>query len=373
MKAYLWFSLRRRWLSKSSLIILILSFMVSFALLMVDQWLSQQEIVTIKWPDHLFEHLEPAQTIKFVHEEAMINITYQEPSHYIIHPHLTNLPNQTISAMLSYAHQRYILDTFTEDDQMKVVLMLEPNIEHHSPTSSLLSVAIISFLYFTLLGFSSIMSTEILSEKHSQALLMILSSMSKREYFNMKLIQSGVNILMQCILVIGGSISAFWIRYSLDQGSGLLLYIYEQGWISFKFDSFASLIELFKSNTQWSISIIFGFLSFSIGLVSCMLILLWLSLKAQKSEDLAMIQTPFYILVVLMYYASLWIGELQGLNQTLSPYLMHIPILSMIFHPLQLSMNNVSVFHSISSILISSIGLVLILKHSKLSFNHQIL
>jgi hypothetical protein len=373
MKAYLWFSLKRRWLSKSSLIIFSLSFMVSFALLMVDQWLPQKDIVTIKWPNHLFDHLEPTQTIKFVHEEGMINISFQEPSHYIIHPHSTNLPNQTISTMLRYAHQRYILDSFSEDDQIKVVSMLEPNIEHQTPTSSILSIAIISFLYFTLLGFSSTMSTEILSEKHSQALLMILSSMTKHEYFNMKLIQSGINILMQCVLVIGGCFSALWIRQSLDQGRGLLLYVYEQGWIPLKLDSFNNTIELLTSNTQWSISIIFGFLSFVVGLISCMLILLWLSLKAQKSEDLAMIQTPFYILVVLMYYASLYISELQGLNQALSTYLVHIPILSMIFHPLQLSMNNVAIVHSILSILIALGCLLMLFKHSRLSFNHQIL
>lgn len=373
MKTYLWFSVKRRWLSKSSLIIFSLSFLVSFALLMVDQWLPQQDIITIQWPNHLFDHLEPTQTIKFVQEEAMINITYYEPSHYVIHSHSTNLPNQTISSMLSYAHQRYILDSFSEDDQLKIVSMLEPSIEHQSPSSSMLSIAIISFLYFTLLGFSSTMSTEILSEKHSQALLMILSSMSKKEYFNMKLIQSGINVLMQCLLVISGSGIAFWIRNTLDQGRGLFTFVYEQGWLSVKIESFKTLFELLTSNAQWSISIILGLVSFSIGLVSCMLILLWLSLKAQKSEDLTMIQTPFYILVVLMYYASLWIGELQGLNQALSPWLVQIPIFSMIFHPLQLSMNNHSLFSSFSSILISTTVLILLMKHSKHSFYNQIL
>jgi hypothetical protein len=373
MKAYLWFSIKRRWLSKSSIIIFSLSFLVSFALLMVDQWLPQKDVITIQWPSHLYNHLEPTQTIKFVQEEAMINITYYEPSHYIIHAHSTNLPNQTISSMLSYAHQRYVLDSFSEDDQLKVVSMLEPTIEHQSPSSSIMSIAIISFLYFTLLGFSSTMSTEILSEKHSQALLMILSSMSKQEYFNMKLIQSGINIVTQCLLVLSGTGFVFWIRNVLDQGRGLFIFIYEQGWLSVKIESFKSLFELLTSNAQWSLSIILGLTSFSVGLVSCMLILLWLSLKAQKSEDIAMIQTPFYILVVLMYYVSLWIGELQGLNQALSPWLMQIPIFSMIFHPLQLSMNNHSLLASLSSILISTMVLILLMKHSKYSFYKQIL
>jgi hypothetical protein len=373
MNAYLRFCLKRRWLAKSTLIIFSLSFIVSIAILMVDQWLPQQDIITIKWPSHLFEHLESTETIKFVENDAMINITFVEPSHYIIQTHSTNLPNQTISAMIMYAHQRYILDTFSEDDQNKVVLMLEPVIEHQGPTSSILSIALISFLYFTLLGFSSTMSSDILSEKHSQALLMILSSYTKDEYFNMKLIQSGLNIMIQCFLVFSGTIAAFLIRNHLDHGRELLVYMYEHGWIPIRFESFNDVIELLTGKAQWSYSIIFGGLSFFIGLVSCMLILLWLSLKAQKSEDIAMIQTPFYLLVVLMYYASLWIGELQGLNQSLSPWLMHVPILSMIFHPLQLSMNNQPIILSTLSILIGFGGLILLFKASKKSFHTQIL
>lgn len=373
MNAYLRFCLKRRWLSKSSCIIFGISFLVSIALLTVDQWLPQQDIITIKWPQHLFEHLESTQTIKFVEGEAMIQVTFIEPAHYIIHAHSTNLPNQTISSMIMFAHQRYILDSFSEDDQNKVVLMLEPTIEHQSPSSSIFSIALISFLYFTLLGFSSTMSNDILSEKHSQALLMILSSYSKNEYFNMKLIQSGLNILIQCLLVLSGVVGSYFIRNHLDQGKGFFTYIYEHGWIPIKLESFKQGFELIASQGQWSYSIILGGLSFIIGLVSCILILLWLSLKAQKSEDIAMIQTPFYLIVVLMFYASLWIGELQGLNQTLSPWLMQIPILSMIFHPLQLSINNQPLFLSITSILIAMGCLIMLLKVSKKSFHTQIL
>jgi hypothetical protein len=373
MNAYLRFCLKRRWLAKSSCIIFGISFLVSIALLTVDKWLPQQDIITIKWPQHLFEHLESTETIRFVEDDAMINITFIEPSHYIIHTHSTNLPNQTISAMIMFAHQRFILDSFSEDDQNKVVLMLEPTIEHQSPSSSILSIALISFLYFTLLGFSSTMSSDILSEKHSQALLMILSSYSKNEYFNMKLIQSGLNILIQCFLGLSGVVSSYYIRNHIDQGKGFFLYIYEHGWISIKLESFQQGFELLTSQGQWSYSIILGGLSFIIGLVSCMLILLWLSLKAQKSEDIAMIQTPFYLLVVLMFYASLWIGELQGLNQALSPWLIQIPILSMIFHPLQLSMNNQPLHLSILSISFAMGCLIMLFKASKKSFNSQIL
>jgi len=371
MKSYLWFSIKRRWLSIGSIILLGLSFSITSTLIWVDQWLPHHEVVSILWPSHLKEHLEEHESIQFVDEEADINVIYEAPSHYVIEPHTTNFPSETLVSMIKYAHQRYMLDTFSLENQVKIVMMLEPQIEQENVSSSLLSIIVISFLYFTLLGFISNLSTDVLSEKHSQALMMILSTMSKKRYFNMKLLQSLINITFQIGLVMLGTVSAIGIRSSFDEGSKLLRYIYEQGWINHHFDSINSIIQLFFKEASMSMSLVFSGLSFFIGLLTCMLILLWFSLKATKSEELAMIQTPFYILIVIMYYASLWISEMQGLNQSLGSILLHVPILSMIFHPLQLSMYTIPWWNSLLSIIVGSFFLYWIYLRSYRSFYRQ--
>lgn len=371
MKSYLWFSIKRRWLSIGSIILLGLSFSITSALIWVDQWLPHHEVVSIQWPSHLKEHLEEHESIQFVDEEADINVIYEAPSHYVIEPHTTNFPSDTLVSMIKYAHQRYVLDTFSLENQVKIVMMLEPSIEQESISSSLLSIVVISFLYFTLLGFISNLSTDVLSEKHSQALMMILSTMNKKRYFNMKLLQSFINIVFQIGLVMIGLVSAIGIRVSFDEGRQLLRYVYEQGWLNHHFDTINSIIQLFFKETSMSLSLLFSGLSFFIGLLTCMLILLWLSMKATKSEELAMIQTPFYILIVIMYYASLWISEMQGLNQSLGSILLHVPILSMIFHPLQLSMYTIPWWNSLTSILVGTGFLYWIYLRSYRSFYRQ--
>ncbi|MCD8574086.1 MAG: hypothetical protein LRY28_00995 [Erysipelotrichaceae bacterium] len=371
MKSYLWFSIQRRWISMGSLILLSLSFSITSVLMWVDHWLPHDEVVSIQWPSHLKEHLEEHESIRFVDEEADISIIYEAPSRYVIQPHKTNLPSDTLESMIRFAHQRSMLDTFSLENQIKIVMMLEPVIEQERGSSSLLSIIIISFLYFTLLGFISNLSTDVLSEKHSQALMMILSTMSKKRYFNMKLLQSLINIVFQIGLVLIGFISAVGIRVLFDQGRELLRYVYEQGWIQHRFESIISIIQLLINETSMSLSLVFSALSFFIGLLTCMLILLWLSVKATKSEELAMIQTPFYILIVIMYYASLWISEMQGLNENFGSILLHVPILSMIFHPLQLSMYAIPWWSSLVSIVVGSGFLYWIYLRSYHSFNTQ--
>lgn len=372
MKAYLWFSLKRRWLSKSALIILALSFFVIIALVTVDFWLSSHEVVTIQWPSHLFEYLEDYDSFLFTEQDSMIHVEYIEPSTYIIHPHQTNVSNQTLVALVKYAHQRYILDTFKEEDQMKIVMMLEPTIQYNQSSSSIGSIMIISFLYFSLLGFSSNMSSDILSEKHSQALLMLLNSMTRKEYFKMKIIQNIINIFAQFALILLGVVSALWIRQGIDQGRGLLSFLYEQGWVNMRFDSFYSILNIILASYQGSISIVLGFISFFIGLFTCMLLLVWISFKAQKSEDLVMIQTPFYITVVLMYYVSLWIGEFAAISQSISPWLTLTPIMSMIFHPFQLSVKEVPLWLSILSIFIAFGVMISVKVHAEKAFIKEI-
>lgn len=373
MNAYLWFSLKRRWLAKSSLLIFSLSLLITSALLTVDKWLSPHDVVTIEWPSHLFAHLEQFDGIVFTQNASHIKVEYIEPNTYIIHPHRTNMPNTSISNIIQYAHKRYVLDKFSADMQSNIVKMLEPVIEYENSSTSIASIMMISFLYFALLGFSSNMSSDILGEKHSQALLMILNSMSRKEYFKMKLLQNSINIVVQFILVASGVCLAVWFRSMFDNGTALLSFVYEQGWIAIRIESFNAIADLIFGSLQASLSFVLGSMSFIIGLFTCMLVLLWLSLKAQKSEDLAMIQTPFYICIVLMYYVSLWIGEFSLLNDTISPWLTLLPIMSMIFHPFQLSMNDVPLWLSLSSIGLAVVMLYWVKSKATAAFFKEIL
>jgi len=371
MISYLLFSLKRRWMSRSSIIVFGLSFLVAMGLLFVDVWFTQNKTVTIQWPSHLSTHLEEFKSFDFISDKAMIKVTYNEPSHYTIHDHKTNVSKDTLVNLITYAHQRYVLDSFNEQDQMKIVMMLEPTIDSINPSHAMLPLMFISFLYFTLLGFSSNLSSDILSEKHSQALIMILSTMNRRRYFSMKIYQSILNIVIQSGLIIMAMGIVLFLRNNLDSGTGLLTFLYEQQWLPVKLTSFEEIITLIFNEVQISFSFAFASMSFLIGLMTCMLLLLLLSLNAQRSEDLASIQTPYYILIVLLYYGSLWISELPGLNQRISPWIIHLPIISMIFHPLQLMMHDVSVFASLFSLILGSIMLIFTYKTSLKSFEKK--
>lgn len=372
MMTYLLFSLKRRWFSFGSLIIFGLGFFITLALVFLDMWFIQNQVVTIKWPTHLNTHLEEYDYFEFVEEDAMINISFTQPSNYTIHPHTTNVSSATLTSLITYAHQRYILDQFDNETQNQIVVMLEPMIEtSQSSSSSVFPIMIISFLYFTLLGFSSNLSSDILSEKHSQALLMILSTLKRKDYFLMKVYQSWINIFVQSILVSSSILLAILLRTHVDQGKGLLSFLYEHQWIPIRLESFSQVIQVITDNTHFSLSVLFAGISFVIGLMTCMLFLLWMSLKAQRSEELASIQTPYYILIVLMYYVSLWINEFQGFSQSISSWIIHVPILSMIFHPLQLATNSIPIHISVLSILIAVSLLIFIFKGSYHAFHAQ--
>lgn len=372
MMTYLLFSLKRRWFSFGSLIIFGLGFFITLALVFLDMWFIQNQVVTIKWPPHLNTHLEDYDYFEFVDEDAMINISFTQPSHYTIHPHTTNVSSATLTSLITYAHQRYILDQFDNETQNQIVVMLEPMIEtSQTSPSSVFPIMLISFLYFTLLGFSSNLSSDILSEKHSQALLMILSTLKRKGYFLMKVYQSWINIFIQSTLVSSSILLALLLRTHVDQGKGLLSFLYEHQWIPIRFESFSQVIQIITDNTHFSLSVLFAGISFVIGLMTCMLFLLWMSLKAQRSEELASIQTPYYILIVLMYYVSLWINEFQGFSQSISSWIIHVPVLSMIFHPLQLATNSIPIQVSVLSILIALILLIFTLKGSYHAFKTQ--
>lgn len=147
--------------------------------------------------------------------------------------------------------------------------------------------------------------------------------------------------------------------------------MYEHQWIPIRLESFSQVIQVITDNTHFSLSVLFAGISFVIGLMTCMLFLLWMSLKAQRSEELASIQTPYYILIVLMYYVSLWINEFQGFSQSISSWIIHVPVLSMIFHPLQLATNSIPIQVSVLSILIALILLIFTLKGSYHAFKTQ--
>lgn len=371
MMTYLLFSLKRRWITWGSFVIFGLAFTITLVLVFMDVWFFQNQTVTIQWPTHLKGNLEAYEFFEFIEEDAMINISFTPPSNYIIHPHTTNVSAATLTSLITYAHQRHALEQFSSETQNQIVVMLEPVIETSQSSPSVFPIMIISFLYFTLLGFSSNLSTDVLSEKHSQALLMILSTLKRKDYFLMKVYLSWINILIQSVLVSSSIIFAILFRSNHDQGRGILSFLYEQQWIPSKFETFSEILQMVTQNAQFSLSVGFAGLSFVIGLMTCMLFLLWMSLKAQRSEELASIQTPFYIVIVLMYYISLWINELQGLSQSVSPWIIQLPVLSMIFHPLQLATKPVPIEFSILSIMIAFCFLLFTFKGSYYAFKTQ--
>ena len=110
-------------------------------------------------------------------------------------------------------------------------------------TKQNLMFMIITSIYFMMLSYSSVIANEVVYEKTSKILELILTSVSAKTHFISKMLIGWLTIMIQTLLT--GGIIALWIliRNSYDGGFGLLAFGNRIGILPMKFLSFSKLLS----------------------------------------------------------------------------------------------------------------------------------
>ena len=218
----------------------------------------------------------------------------------------------------------------------------------------------ITAIYFMMLSYSAMIANEVVHEKTSRVLELILTSVSTRVHLLSKMMISWLTILIQLGIVTGFTVLIGILRFIHDYGEGMISFLVKIGLLENQFKNFASFFYIYSIDQKSIINIAWAILFLFVGILFVQLILVILSSYVRSVEESASIQGPFYFFLLFVYYFVLSINTPEQLNNGIGWIGSFLPFFSMLLMPARLIMGSVSFLEKIVSLLIATITLTLV-------------
>ena len=380
MKTLLKFSFKRRFLNKMTLFLQIMFIAIITLIFYFDK---VSDLFNLEFNQPIPIYIEPSL------RKLIINETEWESKGFVLS---TNKDSINISKVKEVYTISLVEDMFT---QSKIYELLLDNHQKRKENSSNPSVykwledyqkievnfleykqeenqfkhqLIILFLtsiYFMLLNFIAVNSNEIIMEKTSHMIPIILTHVKIRTHFLSKLIIGFSSVLFQIISSLGVVGLIAYSRYQLDRGEGLIKLLVK--FLPFKLDT-VSLDDILKLlDISWNdfYQVLLGIVFILIGILIIQILILILSSKVKTMEEAASIQGPFYLILLIIYYLALSLNTTQSLSSGFGYILSYIPVFSMLIMPMRLLTQHVMPIEIMTSLLFSFtlISLIFILMY----------
>lgn len=373
MRTLLKFALKRRFFNKISLSLQALFILIVFGLLYVDKlsaWLGLDihEPYQITFSnnidiDKIDGDLWENQGFQLVKDKADIYIDFDALT-YRVEGVSDVILKQRIQAILLIQHKQNILKTSQEsvhawlEDYENIQVHFEEIEVEQTSFKSQLALVFLTGLYFMLLNFIAVNSGEIIMEKTTHIMPLILSSVSTRAHFISKLILGMFSVMFQIvssIMIVG---LGLYLRYRNDRFRGLIQAASKYLALpEFEFELLFKLLDFnFRDLQRLGLALMFML----VGIFIVQLLILVLASQVKNAEEASAIQGPFYLVLLLIYYLSLSIQSPASLSHGLGYHLSFIPVLSMLMMPIRIFTQDL-VFVEILSSLTISIALIILL------------
>lgn len=374
MKTLLKFAFKRRFLNKMTIILQVLFILIVCTVFYMDKIseffnLDFHQPIEIKIENTLRKEIKnedewKSQGFVFTNNSDSIEITKVNKVYQISNVQELSI-QQRIYDLLLRNHKRSLENENNLDWLEKYNTIHVEFIDSKLDENTFKQQIIILFLtsiYFMMLNFIAVNSNEIIMEKTSHMIPIILSSVKIRIHFLTKLIIGFCSVLFQIISSIGIVGIIGFLRYKLDQGQGLIRLILK--FLPIQIDDF-NITELFKLldfKTSDFYLVLLGLLFILLGIFLIQICILILSSKVKTMEEAASIQGPFYLILLIIYYLALSLNTTHALSSGLGYILSFVPIFSMLIMPMRLLTSHVMPIELVVSILftIALISLIFI-------------
>ena len=374
MRTLLKFALKRRFFNKLSLSLQALFILVVFGLLYVDKlsaWIGldlhqpyQVAFSSDMNRDKIDVDLWANQGFELVKDKADILIELNEEG-YDVKGVNDVILKQRIQAILLIQHKQNVLKTSQEnvhawlEEYENIQVHFEEIEVEQTSFKAQLALVFLTGLYFMLLNFIAVNSGEIIMEKTTHIMPLILSSVSTRAHFVSKLILGMFSVMFQIvssILIVG---LGLYLRFRDDRFRGLIQAASK--YLALPEFEFELLLKLFDFRFEDLQRLSLALLFMLVGIFIVQLLILVLASQVKNAEEAAAIQGPFYLVLLLIYYLSLSIQSPASLSHGLGYQLSFVPVLSMLMMPIRIFTQDLVFVEILSSLTISFALIILLL------------
>lgn len=398
MKAMIKFSLKRRFANSSTIILNVMLFVMIGAVFFSDHILDMINPDMLK-PSVVYVENVDEKLLNKLNEIEQETFTFKkktdksklDSSHYFLSLKDTFVLTSfyevdtpvklALEQMLTGVKQQMILEEQLDNSNLlleyETPVEVKTKIKHKSvdvssDKKSLITMVLTS-IYFMMLSFAGGVANEVINEKATKTLELILTSISARTHFLSKMLAGWLMIFIQCISTLSYIVFWFMIRNSYDHGSGLMIMCNKLGLIDGDIKSFAALFHSFKFTSSFFTLVLLILLFLFMGILFVQVILVVVSSFITSVEEASNIQAPFYFVLVCVYYLSISINTPYHMSEGIGYYLSFLPFFSMLFMPSRLLLMKVNIYEIIFALLINIISIYFVIKYGSKAYEKGVL
>lgn len=376
MRHIIEFSLNRRFKNKITIfmhvmIIVILSILV-FGDLVIDMIFedSNQKII-IYYPEEEIETFKYANTdeddfeFKKGYDKKHINILKEDI--WIIESEysLDAFVSLNIHSKLSEIITNNWFMTMNDESQNMIMQNISPEISERTLSETVvsrdkinMSMFMVTGIYFAMLSFCTMIANEVVYEKTSRVLELILTSVTTTTHYYSKMITAWITIIIQISTMILEASLVLLLRQLYDEGHGILKLLFKYGLIETNSETFSIFIKDLGIDSNIIIILLVSLVYMLLGMILIQMIMVCLSSFVNSIEESSSLQAPVYIILLAVYYLALALNSPSKLSAGLGYTLSLTPLFSMLFMPMRLLLMKVNIYEIILGVVLSVVTLI---------------
>ena len=387
MQVLIAFSLKRRFLNASTLLLNVLLALIITAAFFADEivnfinpslfdeqkvYLQVDEVVSealmqMGMEGIVFETTDKSAA-EIIEEDAKAYVLTHEENYQLITKYPIDETTQLLfNEILTSVHQNLALSEVLQEEAL-AYSQIQIQVENEAmqkdvdvdPNKQNLIFMIITSIYFTMLSFSTSVANEVVYEKSTRQLELILTSVSAKTHFLSKMLIGWLSILLQLGCTIFFVILAFLLRNSYDQGIGLIELINQLQLIHLEEKTFGALLGSIHVEGAFIFQCIFIFIFLMLGIIFVQMLLSIIASFVNSVEQAGSIQSPFYLILLAIYYFALSINTPYQLSEGIGFYCSFLPVLNMLLMPSRLLVQNVPIIELLLSASISIFAMIIL-------------
>jgi len=391
------FSIKRRFLNKATILLNILlfiligcGFFVDKLVLLINPDVFSPLTVYVDdqlWEnkDYFFEDEAFYQLYHYENQDIKENeyvLYYEDQEWFVESLYSVNAVDMQKITIIIQQYQQNNWMSISESNQLDEVQdVLNPIIKSRVLSETLnidsdkqnMMFVVITSIYFMMLSFSSVIANEVVYEKTSKILELILTSVSAKVHFLSKMFIGWLTIMIQALLT--GMFFGFWFFYRqvYDHGHALLDFASKLGLIKVEASTFREFFIKLSIDHHIIGLFLLGLSFLFLGILFLQMIMVIVSSFVTSIEESSNIQSPCYLILLVIYYFALSINNPYQMSVGIGYYLSFVPFFSMLFMPCRLLLQTVPLYEIIISLSIALIAILLVIDFGGQVYKHGIL
>lgn len=389
MKHIIKFSLDRRFKNKVTIILHVLVIGVLSSLLFMDKiiefiFVGANDKELVYYDPRLKETFENVEDELFILKEGedkeKINIKYEEKwileSSYTLDP----IVSINLRALITNTISEKWLETLSDESIYSITQNISPEITERTISKTPIgrdkmnmSMFLITGIYFAMLSFSTMIANEVVYEKTSRVLDIILTSVTTTTHYFSKMIVAWLTVMLQISTILFEGAILLYIRNAYDEGSGLLKILTRYNLLEVETTTFKSLLKALGIDQKLLSVLGVSMIYMLLGVVIVQMIMVCISSFINSIEESGAIQAPVYIIFLIVYYVALALNAPAKLSSGFGYYMSMTPIVSMLFMPMRLLLVEVSIHEILLGIVLNICTLIIFSYYGSKIYHYGIL